>query len=236
MGSERTLNIFRSICRACCFHYCHHVEPQNAWNTQGPGTESFPGDSSGHFLATELESDREESLEEKSVKVRTSSDTHKVRDHNSTKQICLCVYLYTATQADLALWWKTGVACQPEMSKWQSCSERNSKRGIDMQMAIYTLLVTPMSSCTQSTRMHTKAELSTFIAGRARSEPAPTSSFQSGGNAALNIRSTRGWGTLEVKWNRTYVCVWVWVCVEVQTGENEKMWEPSQSYSLFASD
>lgn len=65
--------------------------------------ESFFGNSSGFFLATELKSDGEDSLEDKSVKVRTSSNSHKVKDHNSAKQICLCVYLYTAMEADLAL-------------------------------------------------------------------------------------------------------------------------------------
>lgn len=65
--------------------------------------ESLCGNSSGLFLATEFKSDREGSLEEKPVKVRTSSNSHKVKDHNRAKQICLCVYLYTATEADLAL-------------------------------------------------------------------------------------------------------------------------------------
>lgn len=56
----------------------------------------------GLFLATDLKPDSEGSLEGKAVKVRTPRNSHKVKDHNSTKQICLCVYLYTATEADLA--------------------------------------------------------------------------------------------------------------------------------------
>lgn len=88
--------------------------------------ESFLADSSGHFSAKGLKSDGEESLEEKSVKVRTSSSSHKVKDQSSTKQICLCVYLYTAMD-DLALWWKTRVARRSEMSKWQSCRENGER-------------------------------------------------------------------------------------------------------------
>lgn len=125
--------------------------------------ESLLGVSSGLFLGgetTELKSDGEESPEVKPVKVRTSSSSHKVKDHNGAKQICLCVYLYTATEADLALWWKTRVTRRAEMSKWQSCGVGE---GSICRWTFTPSIVTLTSSYTQRTRMHTKAELSAHI-------------------------------------------------------------------------
>lgn len=79
--------------------------------------------------------------------------------------------------------------------------QRNGKRERDRYAngKIYTLLVTLMSSYTRRTRMHTKAELLTFIEAHAGSEPYIKLSIW--GNAALSVTSTRGGGggTLEVK-------------------------------------
>lgn len=71
----------------------------NAWNTED-WKNHRSGESSGHCSGDTTEI---RSLEEKSVMMRTSNGNHKVKDHHSTKQICLCVYLYTAMEADLAL-------------------------------------------------------------------------------------------------------------------------------------
>lgn len=149
------------------------------------------------FLATELKLDREESLEEKTTKVRKSTRSHKVKDHNSTKQNCLCVYLYTAMEADLELWWKTSGSLVRK-SMWRSHSVRRKREEgteIDMQMKIYTLPITLTWSYAWCTCRNIKAEILTSIAAPARSEPALTYSFQSVENAALNMTSATQGGT-----------------------------------------
>lgn len=150
-----------------------------------------------------------------SVKVRTSSSSHKVRDHNSTsQQICLCVYLYTdAMEADLALWWKTRVARRSAMSKWQSFRERSICKWSFTQLSCYS----------QRTCIHTKAELLTFIDSstctlRARPNIKPSIRGKCGTQRKTNKRRRRhprGKVTL-------HVCLCV--CVRgVQMGGSEKM-------------
>lgn len=96
----------------------------------------------------------EESLKEKSAKVRTRSSNHKVKDNDSIKQICLCVYLYTEIEADLAPWYmyKKKVTHWSEMNKWQSCTkrEKNGQRPT-CKGGLYTVLIILMSLHTQHT-------------------------------------------------------------------------------------
>lgn len=73
----------------------------------------------------ELKLERERLLEEKTVKVRTSNSHHKVKDHNAAKQIGLCVYLWLAVHADLALWWEWLATLR--RTPWRSCRERQNR-------------------------------------------------------------------------------------------------------------
>lgn len=181
VGFEGTLNI---LCFFSPYSASLLSSPQNHKTMRGRG-------------AVEFKLDRKQSL-----KVRTWSNNQKIRRHNSIKQICLWVYFYQATGADLALQQRASHLIS-EMSKWQGAAQRATAGDRDRYANgnLHTAHQTRMQGCKSWT-----------IGGPLSFRVCPDVKLSTGGAKCNTQHKTSESGSLNLS-----ACVCVKVMVSVST-------------------